>query len=1388
MSCDNVRKDYDFVSLRRKWSERSKFENISSANIKKVKGKFGLAWIALLPDGNRKEVPLGWQVEFEDTPLRVSQKCKALVNWVNNPPLDCYGLNFRSKNRFSKTPPFVTSGRCEYLQDSMQNLQPRNNEGDYQSSEVLGMIETNISPKYFSPYKNYEDYNVPSGGNDINNLAETNMPSQSVTNYAGLNNQIMQNTYSGESQFNKIAPDRPIYNEPIPNEWKEKRGCCCGCRCGACVHYITPPVKTSKTYCENNRTPSRMNSFHQESQNKIFKVPTSISVEEIRSKCANALQKIDQYDSDSQHSITGSIEDETYETCPEISNANLQAARDSYPFPEDNSIDKFEEAKRMPGQHLRNPQVYRVDRIVTNIPYSFGQKLADVVEEPLQNEGENVSENNTMPIIVPEDNINSNKLACEEQNHPFGSNANNQSYSAVEERHSKARVKSKLDRRHSEKISHRKSESIQPHPEMSDPSFYKGTKRRLYNYNIPDHQERNSSSENTLQENVISTSLSEHFSVVKGSIETQEIDNDLNFDEFVNERCNIKLEPAAKEITVFETSEVKQVYPRPRTSVPKALKTPNKNANLNFDPDVNNTKEEFIPTKNGGSKKNIMAETHIDTDNITKAEVNNIQSEVDKTAMKDDGDIANINVTTNNKNEAENHILEEPPRQELTSIYLNTNGLCNDQGDISKLDGNQCTSLNPFLRDVSSNDDLFENCRDSSVVSYEVTTNLGPAENLDKAISSSKTCQSNNPFSERFAINCNECKNDGFYEDTSANAYNKFKETYNYDYPTNDCTSKACSPNQLNQINNENVVENYSANIVNDPYYVNERCSKDNSIDLNRIDRREEQYLKDDITRQVLKENSFRENLPNEYSGNYCASSFSSNETFSNELSSKRFVAKARNLNPFGHDLIQNSKSRTSAVSHQSNRKKNINICSVERDPNASCLEVCLSKFEETTADISSDVSSKCITPKPRRRISRNASRKSAKKEYRNSMQEDGQKMYSPPIEAENTLAEPFDMNLNRKNVMSNQYGLQNSYCMTSEMRGKLAKRQEEPKSVFNDYSNVPNKEERNLASKKLSGRSISPGECAKLAKCKNVTYADSIIKEKDLKNLNKKNNVVDDLKSNMHQLANYNIKDDLNNLSDLKILKRKEDVVKLTFFPSSKKKGERPVIGAGDPQVHGIPAQADKKPQSKVKPNSIKKQGYSFLRFLLGNDPMKSKDCPLAQNSEGAKRGEALPTKRAESPINHSESIAYYIKNNGGKLNSINEIGSKVRPNCRNTTKNSMETSDSFKQAPRRISGYNTKYLNDWMKDLESMGTLRSNIKVLRNVVPDDKTGCCRNLTQQKNDVQNSKVDSKNKGGDGTSKPYSNVVKMNPAKFNKEKSPGKGVTLSNNRPKTSRF
>lgn len=51
----------------------------------KVRGRFGIAFVTDTPCCCPE--PMGWQVEFCDTPAKVEQKCKEMMQWVNCPPL-----------------------------------------------------------------------------------------------------------------------------------------------------------------------------------------------------------------------------------------------------------------------------------------------------------------------------------------------------------------------------------------------------------------------------------------------------------------------------------------------------------------------------------------------------------------------------------------------------------------------------------------------------------------------------------------------------------------------------------------------------------------------------------------------------------------------------------------------------------------------------------------------------------------------------------------------------------------------------------------------------------------------------------------------------------------------------------------------------------------------------------------------------------------------------------------------------------------------------------------------------------------------------------------------------------------------------------------------------
>ncbi|KAK9719295.1 hypothetical protein QE152_g22764 [Popillia japonica] len=51
----------------------------------KVKGRFGVAFVAETPCCCPE--PIGWQIEFCDTPSKVEQRCREMIEWANCPPL-----------------------------------------------------------------------------------------------------------------------------------------------------------------------------------------------------------------------------------------------------------------------------------------------------------------------------------------------------------------------------------------------------------------------------------------------------------------------------------------------------------------------------------------------------------------------------------------------------------------------------------------------------------------------------------------------------------------------------------------------------------------------------------------------------------------------------------------------------------------------------------------------------------------------------------------------------------------------------------------------------------------------------------------------------------------------------------------------------------------------------------------------------------------------------------------------------------------------------------------------------------------------------------------------------------------------------------------------------
>lgn len=81
----------------------------------KVKGKFGLAYIIQTPKENSCK-PLGWQVEFKDTPSQIDRNCEKMVKWVTCPPLgECNNMeaNFLwSPAECEKLLSGIEAGKC----------------------------------------------------------------------------------------------------------------------------------------------------------------------------------------------------------------------------------------------------------------------------------------------------------------------------------------------------------------------------------------------------------------------------------------------------------------------------------------------------------------------------------------------------------------------------------------------------------------------------------------------------------------------------------------------------------------------------------------------------------------------------------------------------------------------------------------------------------------------------------------------------------------------------------------------------------------------------------------------------------------------------------------------------------------------------------------------------------------------------------------------------------------------------------------------------------------------------------------------------------------------------------------------------------------------------
>lgn len=99
--CNSYNPDYcsynwknRFCKLRKQWSEHSKCGSLKHISedcthcrspCEKKIGRFGVAWVAEIPDCDNGD-PKGWQVEILDTKQGILNKCKELIEWLNNPP------------------------------------------------------------------------------------------------------------------------------------------------------------------------------------------------------------------------------------------------------------------------------------------------------------------------------------------------------------------------------------------------------------------------------------------------------------------------------------------------------------------------------------------------------------------------------------------------------------------------------------------------------------------------------------------------------------------------------------------------------------------------------------------------------------------------------------------------------------------------------------------------------------------------------------------------------------------------------------------------------------------------------------------------------------------------------------------------------------------------------------------------------------------------------------------------------------------------------------------------------------------------------------------------------------------------------------------------------
>lgn len=79
-----------------------------SCQKKSAKGKFGLAYIVETPR-HKYTQPLGWELEFEDSPSNISNSCKKMTQWANRPPI---GECLEKETHLYCRPYEITTGKC----------------------------------------------------------------------------------------------------------------------------------------------------------------------------------------------------------------------------------------------------------------------------------------------------------------------------------------------------------------------------------------------------------------------------------------------------------------------------------------------------------------------------------------------------------------------------------------------------------------------------------------------------------------------------------------------------------------------------------------------------------------------------------------------------------------------------------------------------------------------------------------------------------------------------------------------------------------------------------------------------------------------------------------------------------------------------------------------------------------------------------------------------------------------------------------------------------------------------------------------------------------------------------------------------------------------------